>query len=124
MVIRRFICPQISRVRLVNRVLPRLAACIPKAMTSTSAQTITESFANFWKKVSSEDFPTLRDLAMQILSRCLGFEMAHRISDNAIASALLEESDDDLDELFLPGSEDESDHLSVKSECESEEEEE
>ncbi|CAG5058227.1 unnamed protein product [Parnassius apollo] len=50
--------------------------------------------------------------------------MAHRISDNAIASALVEESDDELDELFLPGSEDESDHLSVQSECESEVEEE
>ncbi|CAG4959920.1 unnamed protein product [Parnassius apollo] len=49
--------------------------------------------------------------------------MAHRISDNAIASALVEESDDDLVELFLPGSEDETDHLSVQSECESEEEE-
>ncbi|CAG4940036.1 unnamed protein product [Parnassius apollo] len=49
--------------------------------------------------------------------------MAHRMSDNAIASALVEESDDELDELFLPGSEDESDHLSVQSECESEEEE-
>ncbi|CAG5055512.1 unnamed protein product [Parnassius apollo] len=58
------------------------------------------------------------------LPKCLGFEMAHRMSDNAIASALSEESDDDLDELFLPGSEDESDHLSVQSECECEEEEE
>ncbi|CAG5052769.1 unnamed protein product [Parnassius apollo] len=55
---------------------------------------------------------------------CLGFGMAHRISDNAIAFVLVEESDDELDELFLPGSEDESDHLSVQSECKSEGEEE
>ncbi|KAK9887343.1 hypothetical protein WA026_022013 [Henosepilachna vigintioctopunctata] len=36
---------------------------------NVSSEQLTESFASFWKNVSSEDFPTLRDLAMQILSR-------------------------------------------------------
>ncbi|CAG5031791.1 unnamed protein product [Parnassius apollo] len=34
----------------------------------------------------------------------------------------MEENDSDTDELFLPGSEDDSDHLSIQSESESEEE--
>ncbi|CAG4936455.1 unnamed protein product [Parnassius apollo] len=51
-----------------------------------------------------------------------GLIMAHHINENAILSALMEENDSDTDELFLPGSEDDSDHLSIQSESESEEE--
>ena len=36
---------------------------------NVSLQQLTESFASFWKNVSKEDFPALRDIAMQILSR-------------------------------------------------------
>lgn len=36
---------------------------------NVSSEQLTECFASFWKNVSSEDFPILCDLAMQILSR-------------------------------------------------------
>lgn len=36
---------------------------------NVSSEQLTESFASFWKNVSREDFPILRDISMQILSR-------------------------------------------------------
>ncbi|GBP67499.1 hypothetical protein EVAR_49865_1 [Eumeta japonica] len=46
--------------------------------------------------------------------------MAHHLNEDAIISAFLEDNDSDTDELFLPGSEGDSDHLSIRSESDSE----
>lgn len=49
-----------------------------------------------------------------------GLIMAYHLNEDAITSALLENNDSDTEELFLPGSEGDSDHLSIQSESDSE----
>ncbi|GBP78576.1 hypothetical protein EVAR_57144_1 [Eumeta japonica] len=53
--------------------------------------------------------------------RLKGLIMAHRLNEKPTISALLEDNESDTDELFLPGSEGDSNRLNIQSESDSEE---